>query len=73
MRGARLVVCRHSNVAVDAVIAGVPVECEDGAAYWLRDKPYTPEVRRDFLDRLAWWQWKPEECMKAWEFIRRMA
>jgi hypothetical protein len=32
LRGCSLVVCRHSNVAVDACVAGVPVECEDGAA-----------------------------------------
>ena len=35
LRGASLVVCHHSNCAVDAIIAGVPFECEDGAAYWL--------------------------------------
>lgn len=72
LKGARLVVCRHSNVAVDAVIAGVPFECEDGAAYWLRDKPFTTENRQDFLNRLAWWQWKPQEAPQAWDFIRRM-
>ena len=71
INGARLVVCRHSNVAVDSCIAGVPFECEDGAAYWLKDKPYTPENRQDFLNRLAWFQWRPEEAPKAWEFIRR--
>jgi len=30
--GARLVVVRHSNVAIDACLAGIPVVCEDGAA-----------------------------------------
>lgn len=39
LRGASLVVCRHSNVAVDATIAGIPFECEDGAAKWLEDNP----------------------------------
>ncbi len=70
LRGARLVVCRHSNVAVDAVIAGVPFECEDGAAFWLRSKPYTVESRLDFLRRLCWWQWKPNEASEAWKFLR---
>lgn len=69
LKGCRLVVCRHSNVAVDAVIAGVPFECEDGAAYWLRDKPFTREVRQDFLNRLAWWQWRVDEAPKAWRFL----
>ena len=31
LNGCSVVVCRHSNVAVDACIAGVPVECEGGA------------------------------------------
>lgn len=72
LAGARLVVCRHSNVAVDAVIAGVPFECEDGAAYWLKGKSYTREARQDFLNRLAFWQYKPSETEQAWDFIRRM-
>lgn len=72
LKGCRLVVCRHSNVAVDACIAGIPFECEDGAAYWLMDKPYTPENRQRFLNRLAWFQWKPDEAAKCWEFIRNL-
>lgn len=70
LQGAALVVCRHSNVAIDAAIAGVPFECEDGAAMWLARRPYTPENRLDFLRRLAWWQWKPEEAAQAWAFIK---
>lgn len=67
--GASLVVCRHSNVAIDACIAGVPFECEDGIAFWLRDKPFTPEVRLDFLRRMAWWQWRLDEMKEAWRFF----
>jgi len=70
LKGCRLVVCRHSNVAVDACIAGVPFECEDGAAYWMRDKPFTPENRQRFLNKLAHWQYHPGEAKQAWEFIR---
>lgn len=69
LKGVSLVVCRHSNVAVDACIAGVPFECEDGAAVWLHGKPYTPENRLDFLRRLSWWQWKPDEAASAWAFL----
>jgi hypothetical protein len=69
LKGASLLVCRHSNCAIDAIIAGVPFECSDGAALWLRDKPFTTENRLDFLRRLAWWQWKAEEAEQAWTFI----
>lgn len=72
LRGASLVVCHHSNVAVDACIAGVPVECEDGAALALyRDNPNpTREQRHAFLQSLAWWQWNPTEAVQAWHFIK---
>lgn len=69
LKGASLLVCRHSNCAIDATIAGVPFDCVDGAAMWLRDKPFTPENRLDFLRRLAWWQWKAEEADQAWTFL----
>lgn len=76
LRGAALVVCRHSNVAIDACIAGVPVFCEDGAAMALYGagalaKPIrpTPEQRLDFLRSLAWWNWRPEEAGKAWGYL----
>lgn len=69
--GCSLVVCRHSNCAVDAVIAGIPVECEDGAALALyRDNPAPNAVQRsDFLRKLGWWNWKPSEAGQAWEWI----
>ncbi len=76
LRGASLVVCRHSNVAVDACIAGVPVVCEDGAARALYGQTLD-DVRRPskaerlaFLRSLAWWQWKPEEARDAWTYLR---
>lgn len=72
LHGASLVVCRHSNVAVDAAIAGVPFECEHGAAHWLMGKPYTLEVRLDFLRRCAHWQWKASESTEAWKFLTRI-
>lgn len=73
-----LVVCRHSNVAVDACRLGVPVACEDGAAACIyptldrwQEQP-TFEQRKDFLRRLAWWQWSPVECetMMFWNWMK---
>jgi hypothetical protein len=76
LKGASLVVCRHSNVAVDACIAGVQVVCEDGAAKVLYNNdlsnPVNPskEARLRFLQNLAYWQWKPSEARDAWKFLR---
>ncbi|WP_440221838.1 hypothetical protein ACQQ2N_12140 [Dokdonella sp. MW10] len=72
LHGASLVVCAHSNVAVDACIAGVPVRCSDGAALTLyRDNPQpSREQRLEFLRSLAWWQWSPPEAAEAWAFIK---
>lgn len=69
--GASLVLCRHSNVAVDACIAGVPVICEDGAAFALYSKKQnpTPDERLQFLRSLAWWQWKSTEAPEAWKYL----
>lgn len=72
LRGASLVVTRHSSVAVDAVVMGVPFECVDGAAFWLMNKPFTREWRHRFLVKLAWWQWLPEEAVLAWGHALRM-
>lgn len=66
---ASLVVCRHSNVAVDACRWGVPVVCDDGAAaaiypQRLEEWERQPKagLREEFLHRLAWWQWTAAEC-----------
>lgn len=75
LRGASLVVARHSNVAIDACIAGVPVVCEDGAAAALYSNnlrsPTIPtrDDRLQFLRSLAWWQWQPEEAREAWTYL----
>lgn len=75
LRGASMVVCRHSNVAIDACVAGVPVVCEDGIGRALYSgdisnpiKP-TPDQRLRFLHNVAWWQWAPSEASDAWRFI----
>lgn len=72
LKGASLVVCRHSNVALDAVLAGIPYECEDGIARWLPMTDYSVERRLDLLRRAAWWQWCPDEAAEAWRFIKMM-
>lgn len=74
LRGCSLVVCRHSNVAVDACIAGVPVECEDGAARALYrgNREPTREQRAEFLRRLGWWNWKPGEAPAAWQWMGKV-
>jgi hypothetical protein len=68
LKKAGLVVCRHSNVAVDACRVGAPVVTQDGAAasiYPRRLSKYqeqpSQEVRQEFLERLAWWQWSVDE------------
>lgn len=72
LRGASLLVCSHSNVAVDACIAGVPVECEDGAAFALyaKNSNPSPAERLAFLHSLAHWQYSTNEAPMAWDFIR---
>lgn len=72
-----MVVCRHSNVAVDACRLGAPVVCDDGAAaaiyprHWSGEQPDLAR-RTEFLHRLAWWQWSPAECETAvfWGWLR---
>lgn len=76
LRRVSLVVCRHSNVAVDACRLGVPVVCDDGAAaaiypQSLADYRRQPdfELRREFLHRLAWWQWSMDEGPQFWAWL----
>jgi len=78
LEGISLVVCRHSNVAVDACRLGVPVVCDAGAAaaiypQSLADRHNQPDeaTRLEFLHRLAWWQWSARESGEAWQFIER--
>lgn len=72
LKDASLVVCRHSNVAVDACRMGIPVVCEDGAGLAiypsrLEDEAKQPsaETRAEFLHRLAWWQWSESEIERG--------
>lgn len=78
LANASLVVCRHSNVAVDACRLGVPVVCEDGAAAAIyprtlaeAHKQPSSEKRAEFLRRIAWWQWSRAEAEDGslWEWL----
>lgn len=76
--GSTLVVCKHSNVAIDACIQGVPVVCENGAASAiypsrLQDRELQPsfEQRKEFLHRLAYWQWSQYETNDFWGWFFR--
>jgi hypothetical protein len=78
LEGISLVVCRHSNVAVDACRMGVPVVCDDGAAAAIypkrlsdKDKQPSEAVRMEFLRRLAWWQYSQDEPELIWQWIKR--
>ena len=75
LRKVSLVVCRHSNVAVDACFQGVPVVCDAGAASLIYPQRFdgeqpSPEERREFLNRLSWWQYSAGEVDLAWQFIQ---
>jgi hypothetical protein len=80
LAGAALVYCRHSNVAVDAIIAGVPAIAEGGAAAAVCEHDLAPgrlppalprEKRMEFLGNLAWFQWSLPELTgpQAWQVI----
>lgn len=80
LSGASLVVVRHSNVAVDCVVNGVPCVCEHNAANYLwpdtLDGEHTlpdRETRLEFLGRLAHWQYSLQELRAGiwpWLFER---
>lgn len=71
-------VTHHSNSAVDALLAGVPVHCETGVASHFSvhlDSLADPELRdgrEQFLYDVAWLQWTLEEMRsgEAWKHIR---
>lgn len=78
VQGSALVVCKHSNVAIDACVQGVPVVCDNGAASAiypskLQEWELQPsfEARREFLHRLAYWQWSQHETNDFWGWFFR--
>ena len=76
--GCWALVTHHSNAAVDALAAGIPVFCEDGAASLLSmprladiENPPLPEGRAQFFADLAYCQWSvPEMASGAcWDYL----
>jgi hypothetical protein len=71
-------VTHHSNSAIDALVAGVPVHCATGAAAAFSvpmDQIANPpllEGREQFLADVAWLQWTLDEMRsgKAWAHIK---
>lgn len=87
LQNAKLLVTHHSNAAVDALIAGVPVYCIKGVAsvlsrqeLWAEDLPDPSallppiEARRELMNDIAYMQWSVPEMRDgtAWEHIRRI-
>lgn len=71
-------VTHHSNVALDALIAGVPVWCELGAASVMNfnpeeiQSPRIPKGREQFLHDCAYLQWTLEEMRsgECWAHLK---
>lgn len=75
---AKALVTHHSNTAVDALVAGVPVHCEIGAAAAFSvpleeiDNPPRLEGREQFLADVAWLQWTHAEMSSGacWKHLK---
>jgi hypothetical protein len=78
LASAYAVVTHHSNVAVDALLAGVPVHCETGVAAAfsvpLAQIANAPLLagREQFLSDVAWLEWTTEEIRagECWRYAR---
>lgn len=75
LRACHAVVTHHSNVAVDALIEGVPVFCDDGVATAMGlsdlsqiDKPIRPPGREQWAADIAYAQWSVPEMKKGTPF-----
>lgn len=73
------VVTHHSNVAVDAIVAGVPALCWKGVALSMSSQdfrnieaPLMPEGREDWLNAIAWCQWNIDEMTRGqpWRHLK---
>jgi len=74
------VVTHHSNIAIDALVHGVPAFCWDGAATCMSlqdlaqiDTPLRPDNREQWLANLAWCQWTVGEMASGemWRTMKR--
>lgn len=82
---ARILITRHSNAAVDALVAGVPFYAEHGVGALLSPTELTSgmieqpsfsdeKVRNQLLYDIAYAQWSPPEMRTgdAWDHIRNL-
>lgn len=73
------VVAHHSNVAVDALLAGIPCVCDEGVASVLAtpidqiDAPIYPDGREQWAANVAYCQWSLDEMRKGapWSHLLR--
>lgn len=68
LRGCHAVVTHHSNVAVDALVEGIPVFARKGVAAPMSapdlshiEDPYYPDDRRQWVNDVAWTQFSVQE------------
>lgn len=73
------VVSHHSNVCVDAILAGIPSFCWHGVAtpmslreLALIESPIYPDGREQWAYNIAWTQWTPAEIKSgaAWRYLK---
>jgi hypothetical protein len=73
------VVCHHSNVAVDALIQGIPAFCDEGIALPMAgtdlamiEEPPMPDGREQWAADVAWTQWSRAEMEdgSAWRYLK---
>ena len=73
------VVAHHSNVAVDALLEGIPAFVAEGVAMPMAltdlrkiEEPLRPENREQWVADLAWTQWSVAEMQEgsAWRYLK---
>lgn len=77
LRDCWAVVTLHSNVAVDALLAGVPVNVAEGVAAEFStplaqiEAPRMPDGREQLMADIAWQQWTPAEMIggPCWRYL----
>jgi hypothetical protein len=80
LAGAHCVVAHHSNVAVDAILAGIPAICPGGVASVMAghdltqvESPPMPEGREQWAADIAYCQWSLGEMAsgRVWQHLKR--
>jgi hypothetical protein len=71
INGAKLVVCYNSTAGFEALIAGVPIECDPCAPYYGKSESISD--RLDVLSRAAYGQWTISESDEAVDFMLKWA